>query len=132
MNEQRSKLSPSGLGSVDGTPFVSRTMVIAEIAPNKYRTTQDDTNRTGQKRHTEFVIVCDGQEHPSPIAGSAGVTYMCQHIDSSRDRIVRKRGQQVVVEANFTLSNGGKVLTLKERGIRNGKPFDEVLVFEKQ
>jgi hypothetical protein len=131
LNEQKSKLPPGGLVPLGANPFISRTMTTEKIGPDKYRTINDDTDSTGQKRRTETVMLCDGQEHASVQRGP-GYTESCQHIDASTDRFVRKKDGNPVFEMTARFSEDGKVQTLTEKGVRNGKPFDAILVFEKQ
>jgi hypothetical protein len=124
LNEQMSRLPPGGLIPLGARPFVSRTMTTEKIGPEEYRTIYDDANTTGQKRRTEAVrvILCDGQEHPWVQRGP-GYTELCQHIDASTDRIVRRKDGNPVFETTVRFSEDGKVQTLTEKGVRDGKQF---------
>jgi hypothetical protein len=133
LKEQKSKLPPGGLLPLGEKPFVRRTMTTEKIGPDNYRTVYDDTDSTGQPRRTEAVtvMICDGQEHPWEGRGP-GYTESCQQIDASTDIIVRKKDDKIVFEMTARVSEDGKVQTLTEKGLRNGKPFEALLVFEKQ
>jgi hypothetical protein len=57
--------------SRQGLPVESIVMSITRSGPNSFRTVQDVTFKSGEKRHQEFDRTYDGNEHALPGPGGA-------------------------------------------------------------
>jgi hypothetical protein len=114
--------------------LVSQIMKIEDLAPNKMRNTWEYVMDTGEKGNSEHLLICDGQEHAAPeIRGQGGFTLTCEKISATSDRIVTKKDGKTIQEMTNTLSNDGKVITVKQKSTRrNGEPIEQTLVYEKQ
>ena len=99
--------------------------------PDGVKFTNDTVNADGTKVHAEYAVKFDGKE--GPVKG-----------DPTRDMTTNKR-----VDANTTsgtsslkgkpvgtytrsVSKDGKTLTVSAKGTNDGKPYDQVAVYDKQ
>jgi hypothetical protein len=68
-------------------------MTITRIGPNSFRTVQDITFKSGEKRHQEIDRTLDGKEHP--VAGASGAqqrTIVARRIDANTRELTDKVG----------------------------------------
>jgi hypothetical protein len=93
--------------------LVSQIMKIENLGPNKMRITWEYVMNTGEKGHPVHEFTCDGQEHAAPEIGP-GLTATCEKINATADRIVTKKDGKTIQEMTNTLSNDGKVITVRQ------------------
>ena len=122
------KLNPqmSQLGDRD---IAQATLVTRQTGPDTYASTLDYLTRSGAKRHSESVRVCDGKEHPLPAMDSSKpATVTCEIGPGSTRKIVEKKNGKVIVEMTSTLSADGKVMT----NVWKYEDGEVVFVFDRQ
>lgn len=122
------KLNPekSKLGDRD---IVQATLVTRQTGPNTFASALDYVTRSGEKRHSESVRICDGKEHPLPaLDSSKPATVTCEIGPNSSRKIVEKKSGKVIVEMTSTVSPDGRVLT----NVWKYEDGEVVFVFEKQ
>lgn len=105
------------------------TNVVTKTAPHTIRTVSKQVLKNGEKRHSENVQVCDGQEHANP-SGPAGITSVC---DPETGDFTIKRDGKMVMDVKRELSTDGKLVTFRRHRLDNlGKWIDDIRVWEKQ
>jgi hypothetical protein len=86
----------------------------------------------GKETTTQTTYQLDGKDYPvkgSPDADSDSV----KQVDSNTANFTLKKAGKVVQTGSRTVSNEGKTLTVKAKGITaKGEKYDNVLVFDKQ
>jgi hypothetical protein len=121
LNTEKSKL-----GERDITQGV---LVTRQTGAETYASTLDYVTRSGAKRHSESVRVCDGKEHPLPaMDASKPATVTCEMGPNSSRKIVERKSGKVIVEMTSTLSADGKVLT----NVWKYDDGDVIFVFDRQ
>jgi len=99
--------------------------------PDGVKFTNDSVNADGTKVHAEYAVKVDGKE--VPVKG-----------DPLRDMTTNKRVDANTTSGTSTLkgkpassftrvvSKDGKTLTVTAKGTQNGKPYDQVAVYDRQ
>ncbi len=124
LNAERSKL-PADLAS--------ETMTITQTGPKSYKTKIDMVMKSGEKRHAELNRTYDGQEHVLKgveLREETGASEICQQVDQLTRKVTAKRDGKIIEEVTSTLSEDGKVVTVRIHGIVGNT--EEVLVFDRQ
>jgi hypothetical protein len=92
---------------------------------------QDGADDRGSLVHIEYVAKLDGNDYPvegDPNRDSVSL----RRIDAYRMEGTSKKVGKTVGTFHFAVSNHGKVLTIVSKGIRGGRPYDNVAIFNRQ
>jgi hypothetical protein len=86
----------------------------------------------GKETTTQTTYQLDGKDYP--VKGSPDVdSDSVKQVDSNTANFTLKKAGKVVQTGSRTVSNEGKTLTVKVKGITaKGEKYDNVLVFDKQ
>ena len=124
-------LNPSKLTFTPGPPLKSATVTFAP-AGEGVRVVADLMDAEGVKSHTEYTGNYDGKEYP--IKGVAAVdTVSLRRIDATTTERTDKKDGKVVQTYLRKVDPDGKTLTVTQKGTdATGKPFTNVLVFERR
>ena len=127
INLAKSKFSP-------GPPARSNTLKMEAVAGGAQKVTFHLVDDEGTL-HVEYVTKFDGVE--VPVQAMFGETKIVQTnvsrrlADRSYEHIFKTDGKQTLT-VRGVVSPDGKTLTLTTTGTDNGKPFNNITVFEKQ
>ena len=124
LNAAKSKFSP-------GPAPKSMTITYSAIGPDGMKIVVHLTPATGAAQHWEMAGAYDGKEHP--VKGNpAADTISIKRIDErTAESTFRKAGKVTAVNTRV-LSADGKTLTVTSKGTtEDGKPRNDVQVFEK-
>ncbi len=93
------------------------TMTISKIGPNSFRTVQDITFTSGEKRHQEFDRTLDGKEHAVDGGGSdtSRRSIIARRIDANTREITDKRNGTVTEKIISVVSPDGRSMRNVER-----------------
>ena len=96
----------------------------------------DIVNPNGEKSTIAYAAQYDGKEYPRTETGAgavAGQTVTLKRIDNHTvERITYLKGKKLVTE-QWAISSDGKTRTVTQTGVGgDGKPVDNVLVYDKQ
>ena len=124
INLEKSKL-------VSPASWNGRRMIIERTDNGSRRITFERPMPNGQIQKQVAVRSYDGKE--SAVEGTPGETTTTQRIDDFHVRTVFKTNGKQTLVLESTVSPDGKVMTNTIKGMdKNGKPFDEIRVFDKQ
>jgi hypothetical protein len=125
LNLAKSRFSP-------GFPVPkSRTVKYEASGPNGMKYTNDSVLADGRPLHAEYTVQFDGKEYP--VAGDPSRDSTSQRwIDGRTTEMINRKDGKVVETTRRVLSKDGKTLTVTAKGIRNGKPYSNLHVYEKQ
>ena len=122
INIEKSKLR-------DPAAWKGRTMTIEQIGSDTFRVTFETPNANGGVDRR--VDIRSPKENP--VDGSPGETTVSQKIDDYHGRTIFKKGGKEIGKLESAISPDGKVTTNTIKGVGNdGKPFEEVRVWDKQ
>lgn len=93
--------------------------------------TSDTTDAKGKSTHIEYTAKYDGKDYP--VTGDpTRDTVSLKHVDASTTEGTSKKAGKVASTFRRVISKDGKVLTITAKGTRDGKPFNNVTVLDKQ
>src|SRR5262245_16342749 len=112
---------------------------VVTIAPDGkagVKLTVDIVNPNGDKSGIAYAAQYDGKEYPRTETGAgavSGQTVTLKKIDNHTvERITYLKGKKLVIE-KWAISSDGKTRTVTQSGVGgDGKPVDNVLLYEKQ
>jgi hypothetical protein len=109
--------------------FASLTMSFS-VSNEDVRFTYAGINASGKQEKSEQVLLADGQPHPHPLAPEIMVTNSLAsrslQTSAAKDGVVLGNGA-------YDVSEDGKTMTATVNGIDGaGKPFEQVIVFDRQ
>jgi hypothetical protein len=115
-----------------------KTQIVTIVPDGKdgVKVTADVVRANGAKAAFTYAGQYDGKENPRTETGDgavSGQTITMKRIDSRTvERIAYLNGKKLVIE-KWEISRDGKTRTVTQSGIgTDGKPVDNVLVYEKQ
>jgi hypothetical protein len=114
-----------------------KTQIVTIVPDGKdgLKVTADVVRTNGAKAAFTYAAQYDGKEYPRTETGDGAVpgqTVTLKRIDSSTaERISYLKGKKLVIE-KWEISRDGKTRTVTQSGVGpDGKPVDNVLVYEK-
>ena len=115
-----------------------KTQIVTIVPDGKdgVKVTADVTRANGAKAAFEYAAQYDGKEYPRTETGDGAVpgqTVTVKRVDKSTvERISYLKGKKLVIE-KWAISPDGKTRTVTQSGVgTDGKPVDNVLVYEKK
>jgi len=115
-----------------------KTQIVTIVPEGKdgVKVTADVVRTNGAKAAFEYAAQYDGKEYPRTETGDGAVpgqTVTVKRIDNrTTERITYLKGKKLVIE-KWEISRDGKTRTVTQSGVGpDGKPVDNVLVYEKQ
>jgi hypothetical protein len=116
-------------------PKTQMVMIVPE-GKDGVKVTADVVRATGAKAAFSYAGQYDGKENPRTETGDGAVpgqTVTLKRIDNHTvERISFLKGKKLVIE-KWEISRDGKTRTVTQSGVGpDGKPVDNVLVYEKQ
>ncbi len=109
----------------------SRIVKYEASGPNGMKYTNDTIQADGSPLHVEYVVQFDGKDNP--VAGDPSRDSTSQRrIDYYTTEMINKKDGKVVETTTRVVSKDGKTLTVTAKGIRGGKPYSNLHVYEKQ
>jgi len=105
---------------------------VYQATPAGVSVTWTGTDASGATMRVSYAYNYDGRDYP--MVGSASYdTLNAVRVDARTVRSEEKRDGKVVGIAVRTVSPDGKVLTIADEGTnRKGKPFSQLLIFDRQ
>jgi hypothetical protein len=88
------------------SPIASRTLTEYESGPHTIHITFEDVSKTGEKKRSVQMQICDGKEHAS---GTSGFVSICEITGPDTRVLTIKKDGKVVGQATHSLSRDGKV-----------------------
>jgi hypothetical protein len=130
------KLNVAKSKFVTATPPKSQTVTVAPYGKDGVSLTVDVLNAQGEKLNIQYSASYDGKPYPRTETGAgavSGQTVTLKHIDAqTAERIAYLAGKKLVTE-RWIISKDGKTRTVTQTGVdAQGKPVNNVLVYEKQ
>jgi len=124
LNVAKSKYSPG--------PAPASAIIKIEAAGAGTKVTVDQVGADGTKQHWEFTANYDGKD--VPITGNPNADTVARtRIDANTVQTVSKKGGKIVATQISTVSSDGKTRTVTTKGTNaEGKPINNVAVYEKQ
>ena len=124
LNVEKSKYSPG--------PAPKSATTRIEAAGKGTKVVVDQVGADGAKAHWEFTADYDGKD--VPITGNPNADTVARtRIDANSVQTVSKKGGKVVTTQVSTVSSDGKTRTVTTKGTNaEGKPVNNVAVYEKQ
>jgi len=120
------------------TSTAPKNQVVAIVPDGKdgVKLTVDIVNPNGEKSGIAYAAQYDGKEYPRTETGAGAVvgqTVTLKRIDNrTAERITYLKGKKLVTET-WAISSDGKTRTVTQSGVgADGKPVDNVLVYDKQ
>jgi hypothetical protein len=120
------------------TSAAPKTQIVTIVPDGKdgVKVTADVVRTNGAKAAFEYAAQYDGKEYPRTETGDgavSGQTVTIKKIDNRTvERITYLMGKKLVIE-KWEISRDGKTRTVTQSGVGpDGKPVDNVLVYEKQ
>jgi hypothetical protein len=120
------------------TSAAPKTQIVAIVPDGKdgVKVTADVVRTNGAKAAFSYAAQYDGKEYPRTETGDGAVpgqTVTVKRIDNHTvERISYLKGKKLVAE-KWEISRDGKTRTVTQSGVGpDGKPVDNVLVYEKQ
>jgi hypothetical protein len=116
-------------------PKTQMVMIVPE-GKDGVKVTADVTRANGAKAAFSYAGQYDGKENPRTETGDGAVpgqTVTMKRVDDHTvERISYLKGKKLVIE-KWAISRDGKTRTVTQSGVgTDGKPVDNVLVYEKQ
>jgi hypothetical protein len=107
--------------------ITSASIMISQIGPNAFRTTQDELLKSGEKRRLEINRTYDGKEHAATGVGfkQEGASEIDQRVNEFTRKITQMRDGKVAGGFTSTVSPNGKVMT-------NAGDSGTIRVYDKQ
>jgi len=127
------KLNVTKSKFVPGPPLKSETRIY-ESGPKGMRVSVQRVPADGTTQEFEYTTNLDDKSYPITGSGPYGADAIADNLTSSNSiRSTLTRGGKAVATSTLTVSPDGKVLTVATKGKdRNGKPFNEVAVYDRQ
>jgi hypothetical protein len=92
---------------------------------------QDGLDETGKPVHVEYTANYDGKVYP--VYGDPNRdTVALKQVSAYETKGTSKKGGKVVGTFTRVVSKDGRVLTITSKGTRNGKRYNNVVVYDKQ
>jgi hypothetical protein len=118
------------------TPPQSQVVNIAPQGKDGVKVTVTAINPKGEKLNVEYSAQYDGKEYPRTETGAGAVqgqTVSLKRIDPrTAERVAYLKGKKLTVE-KWEISADGKTRTVTQSGVgADGKPVDNVIIYEKQ
>ena len=120
------------------TSAAPMTQIVTIVSDGKdgVKVTADVVRANGAKAAFSYAAQYDGKEYPRTETGDGAVpgqTVTLKRVDSRTvERITYMKGKKLVIE-KWEISRDGKTRTVTQSGAGpDGKPVDNVLVYEKQ
>src|SRR6266850_8320762 len=120
------------------TSAAPKTQIVTVVPNGKdgVKVTADVVRANGAKAAFAYAAQYDGKEYPRTETGDGAVTgqtVTLKRIDNRTiERITYLKGKKLVIE-KWEISREGKTRTVTQTGVGpDGKPVDNVLVYEKQ
>jgi hypothetical protein len=120
------------------TSAAPKTQIVTIVPDGKdgMKVTADVVRANGAKAAFAYAAQYDGKEYPRTETGDGAVpgqTVTVKRIDNRTvERITYMKGKKLVIE-KWEISRDGKIRTVTQSGVGpDGKPVDNVLVYEKQ
>jgi len=120
------------------TSAAPKTQIVTIVPDGKdgVKVTADVVRANGAKAAFEYAAQYDGKEYPRTETGDGAVpgqTVTLKRIDNHTvERIRYMKGKKLVIE-KWAISADGKTRTVTQSGVGpDGKPVDNVLVYEKK
>jgi hypothetical protein len=119
-----------------GGPPQSSTVTITPEGKDGVKVMVNTVNGQGGKLNVEYAAQYDGKEYPRTETGAgalAGQTVALKRIDDhTAERTAYLKGKKLTTE-KWEISRDGKTRTVTQTGVSaDGKPVDQVQVFDKQ
>ncbi len=124
LNVAKSKYSPG--------PPPRSTINKYEPSGNGVKFTQDVEDAQGNSTHVEYTAKYDGKDYPSSGNPSRDMVSWTPRTDPSTNDGTIKKGGKVIASFHRAVSKDGKTMTVTVQGTKNGQPYREVHVFDKQ
>jgi hypothetical protein len=127
LNVAKSKFDP-------GPPSKSETRTY-ESTGDGYKVDVERVNADGSKQTYGFSPKYDSKDYPITGQGPNGADTITgyKRIDANTTEATLKKASKVLFTTRRVVSKDGKVLTLSSKGTNaNGKPINNVLVYDKQ
>ena len=119
------------------TSAAPKTQIVTIVSEGKdgMKVTADVVRANGAKAAFVYAAQFDGKEYPRTETGDGAVpgqTVTLKRIDNRTvERITYMKGKKLVIE-KWEISRDGKIRTVTQSGVGpDGKPVDNVLVYEK-
>jgi len=118
------------------TPPQSQTVTIVPQGKDGIKVTVNAVNPKGEKLTVEYAAQYDGKEVPRTETGAGAVqgqTVSLKRIDDHTiERIAYLKGKKLTTE-KWEISKDGKTRTVTQTGVAaDGKPVDNLLIYDKQ
>jgi hypothetical protein len=120
------------------TSTAPKTQIVTIVPDGKdgLKVTADVMRANGAKAAFAYSAQYDGKENPRTETGDgalSGQTVTLKRVDNrTAERISYLKGKKLVIE-KWEISRDGKIRTVTQSGVgTDGKPVDNVLVYEKQ
>jgi len=118
------------------TPPQSSTVTITPDGKDGVKVMVNTVNAQGGKLNVEYAAQYDGKQYPRTESGAgavAGQTVSLKRIDDhTAERTAYLKGKKLTTE-KWEISRDGKTRTVSQTGVTaDGKPVDQVQVFDKQ
>jgi hypothetical protein len=120
------------------TSAAPKTMVVTIVPDGKdgVKVTGDVVRINGAKAAFVYAVQYDGKEYPRTETGDSAVsgqTVTLKRVnDHTAERINWMKGKKLVIE-KWEISRDGKTRTVTQSGVGpDGKPVDNVLIYEKR
>lgn len=125
LNLAKSKYDPSS------KPRKSQMLMFESQAGGLIKVTAKGTDAEGNSSSIEYAVKDDGKDYP--VTGNPNFdTVAYRRINSRTTERIFKKGGKVVNTGRRVLSKDGKTLTITTNNTRNGKPYSDVVVYDKQ
>jgi hypothetical protein len=104
------------------SPISARTIFEYESGPNTFHITLEDVSKTGEKKRSVQIQICDGKEHAG---GAPGVVAICE-LTGPKTRVltIRKDGK-VIAQSTQSLSLDGKVNVIGDPASPSATVYDK-------
>ena len=118
------------------TPPQSQTVTIVSQGKDGIKVTVNAVNPKGEKLVVEYAAQYDGKEYPRTETGAGAVqgqTVSMKRINAQTvERVAYLKGKKLTTE-KWEISSDGKTRTVTQTGVGpDGKPVDNLLIYEKQ
>jgi len=124
LNLAKSKYNPG--------PAPRSTINKYEPSADGVKFTQDVVDAQGRPSHVEYTAKYDGKEYPSSGDTSRDtVSWKPRTNPYINDGTIKKEGK-VIATFHRAVSQDGKTMTVTVNGTKNGQPYTEIHVFDKQ
>ena len=124
VNLAKSKHSP-------GYPVPKSTILTWKVSGNEVRQTAETVNADGTTTSSHFTANLDGKDYPVTGAPDRDMAAL-KRIGGSRIESISKKAGKKWRTSRLVVSKDGKTLTITQKGTREGKPFSNVIIYDKQ